>query len=52
VTIVKLVSRGTIEEKVLGLHAHKRRLAEAALGVGGGPITEPLDTAVLEALLR
>jgi len=52
VTIVKLVSRGTIEEKVLGLHAHKRRLAEAALGVGEGAIAQPLDTSVLEALLR
>lgn len=52
VTIVKLVSRGTIEEKVLGLHAHKRRLAEAALGMGDGAVPERIDAAVLEALLR
>jgi SNF2 family DNA or RNA helicase len=32
VTIVKLVAQDTIEERVLALHAHKRRLAEAVLG--------------------
>jgi SNF2 family DNA or RNA helicase len=52
VTVVKLVSRGTIEEKVLDLHAHKRRIAEAALGAGEGDASQPLDAAVLEALLR
>jgi superfamily II DNA or RNA helicase len=52
VTVVKLVSRGTIEEKVLELHMHKRRIAEAALGVGEGEAPPPLDAAVLEALLR
>jgi SNF2 family DNA or RNA helicase len=52
VTVVKLVSRGTIEEKVLELHARKRRIAEAALGAGEGEAPPPLDAAVLEALLR
>jgi SNF2 family DNA or RNA helicase len=49
-TIVKLVARGTIEEKVLGLHDHKRRLAEAALG-DVSTATVPLDAATLAALL-
>ncbi|HKP57471.1 MAG TPA: DEAD/DEAH box helicase [Polyangiales bacterium] len=49
-TIVKLVARGTIEEKVLGLHDHKRRLAEAALG-DASAANPRLDAATLEALL-
>ncbi len=47
VTIVKLVAQGTIEERVLGLHAHKRRLAEAVLSGAGGV----LDAPTLEELL-
>ncbi|MET0284701.1 MAG: DEAD/DEAH box helicase, partial [Polyangiales bacterium] len=49
VTIVKLVAQGTIEERVLGLHEHKRKLA--------GVVTDPLDTSegldadALEALI-
>ena len=49
ITIVKLVTRGTIEEKVLGLHDHKRRLAEAALGDGEARLD--LDAATLMSLL-
>jgi superfamily II DNA or RNA helicase len=54
VTVVKLVARGTIEEKVLGLHAHKRRLAEAALGTEPSEGANPgrIDAALLEELLR
>jgi superfamily II DNA or RNA helicase len=47
VTIVKLVAQGTIEERVLGLHAHKRRLAEAVLSGAEGM----LDAQTIEALL-
>jgi SNF2 family DNA or RNA helicase len=47
VTIVKLVTQNTIEEKVLGLHEHKRRLADTVLA--GGAV--PLDRDALEALL-
>jgi SNF2 family DNA or RNA helicase len=48
-TIVKLVASGTIEERVLDLHGHKRRLAESVLA--GTATPTPLDTAALEALL-
>lgn len=50
VTIVKLVALDTIEEKVLALHAEKRRLAAAAVDddvLAAGA----LDTTALEALL-
>lgn len=45
-TIVKLVSQGTIEEKVLALHGQKRRLAEAVLAGDAAP-----NSVDLEALL-
>jgi SNF2 family DNA or RNA helicase len=48
-TIVKLVSEGTIEERVLALHDHKRRLAQAVLTGTDVPIA--LDASDLEALL-
>lgn len=47
VTIVKLVTQNTIEEKVLSLHEHKRRLADSVLS-SADPM---LDREVLEALL-
>ncbi len=50
VTVVKLITLDTIEEKVLTLHAHKRRLAEAVL-LGKGDV-DALDRKTLEALLR
>jgi len=49
VTIVKLVAQGTIEEKVLSLHGHKRRLADAVLLGAGSPID--LDASALDELL-
>ncbi len=56
VTIVKLVAEGTIEERVLSLHTHKRRLARAVLSdtsaPGGAPNTGELSADELEALLR
>lgn len=49
VTVVKLVSQGTIEERVLGLHDHKRKLAESVLA--GSATDGPLDADMLDALL-
>lgn len=49
VTIVKLVSQGTIEERVLGLHEHKRRLAFDMLS--SDDTVRPFDRDALEALL-
>jgi len=49
VTIVKLVAQGTIEERVLSLHGHKRRLADAVL-LGTASPTD-LDLSALEALI-
>lgn len=49
ITIVKLVSQGTIEEAVLALHGEKRRLAHAALGSSESAL--PLDADALEQLL-
>ena len=49
VTVVKLVSQGTIEERVLGLHDHKRRLARLVIDDAEGTPEFDLDT--LERLL-
>jgi len=50
VTIYRLVMEGSIEEKILSLHAHKRDLADRLLeGTGEGG---PLDVSELMALLR
>ena len=49
VTVVKLVAQGTIEERVLGLHEHKRRIASTVLAEGGA--SGVLDEEALEALL-
>jgi SNF2 family DNA or RNA helicase len=49
VTVVKLVSQGTIEEKVLALHGHKRRLADVVFAGAGDAAV--LDADTLEALL-
>ena len=50
VTVVRLVSRGTIEEAVVALHEEKRELAEAILGGAGA--SGKLSVAELGALLR
>nr|WP_222612447.1 DEAD/DEAH box helicase [Undibacterium flavidum] len=47
VTIYRLVTQDTIEEKILALHAEKRELADSLLD--GGEMAGRLDT---EALLR
>ena len=49
VTVIKLVSQGTIEEKVLALHEHKRRLAEAVLS--GAPGVSAINGESLESLI-
>jgi len=50
VTVYRLVSRGTIEEAVLQMHASKRQLAEAVLqGQGSATAVTPAE---LMALLR
>jgi len=50
VTVVRLVSQGTIEESVLSLHAAKRELAAAVLE--GGAAAAKLSTDELVALIR
>jgi hypothetical protein len=50
VTIVRLVARGTIEEKVLELHAKKRGLVEGVLG--DADVAGKLSTDELVDLLR
>ncbi len=50
VTIVRLISRGTIEEKVLLLHEEKRELADAVLA--GGDASGRLSTADLVHLME
>jgi superfamily II DNA or RNA helicase len=50
VTVVRLVAQGTIEERVLELHADKRALAEGVLE--GGETSAALDTEDLLALLE
>jgi superfamily II DNA or RNA helicase len=49
VTVVRLVAKDTLEERVLALHAEKRALVSGVLeGAGGGA----LDVGALAALLR
>ena len=50
VTIYRLVTENTIEEKIIALHAEKRDLADSLLG--GGDVAGKLDTAALLRLLK
>jgi superfamily II DNA or RNA helicase len=50
VTVLKLVAQGTIEERVLGLHEHKRRLSQLVIADDGAAQTT-LDLDALETLL-
>jgi SNF2 family DNA or RNA helicase len=53
VTVYRLVSRGTIEEAVLDLHATKRELARAVLeGQGRKGVVQNLTSAELLELIR
>lgn len=51
VTVYRLVSKGTLEERILELHHDKRALAEGVLAEGGEATTLP-STEELIALLR
>ncbi|HLT34911.1 MAG TPA: DEAD/DEAH box helicase, partial [Enhygromyxa sp.] len=51
VTVFKLVCRGSVEERILALHAHKRRLARGAQG-GATEHGGRFDLETFEALLR
>jgi hypothetical protein len=50
VTIYRLVTEGTIEQKIIALHAEKRDLADSLLE--GGDMAGKLDTAALLGLLK
>ena len=50
VTIYRLVTKQTIEEKIIALHAQKRDLADSLLE--GGDVSAKLDTAALLRLLK
>ncbi len=50
VTVVRVITRGTIEESVLALHGEKRELAEAILE--GGDVAARLSTQDLFALME
>jgi SNF2 family DNA or RNA helicase len=50
VTIYRLVTQDTIEEKILALHAEKRDLADSLLE--GGEVAGKMDTAALLRLLK
>lgn len=50
VTIYRLVTQDTIEEKILALHAEKRDLADSLLE--GGDVAGKMDTAALLRLLK
>jgi superfamily II DNA or RNA helicase len=51
VTVVKLVAQDTIEERVLALHEHKRRLAALVLGPAAAAPSERSGEAYAELLL-
>ena len=50
VTVIRLVANGTVEEKVLGMHAEKRKLAASILE--GAELAARLDTDDLVDLMR
>ena len=50
VTIYRLVTEGTIEQKIIALHGEKRDLADSLLE--GGEVAGKLDTAALLGLLK
>jgi SNF2 family DNA or RNA helicase len=48
--VYRLVLQGTVEQKILALHEHKRQLAEDILS--GAAAAAKLDASALLALLR
>ncbi|MDT8319768.1 MAG: DEAD/DEAH box helicase [Xanthomonadales bacterium] len=51
VFIYKLVTEGTVEEKILALQARKQKLAEGVYGSGRKSNEPPIDEATIRALL-
>jgi superfamily II DNA or RNA helicase len=52
VTVYRLVSAGTIEERIVELHQHKRALADGVLEAEEGTTGAPLDAQALVELIR
>jgi superfamily II DNA or RNA helicase len=52
VTVYRLVSSGTIEERIVELHQHKRELADGVLEADDGVAAAPLDAQALVDLIR
>jgi len=52
VTVYRLVTQGSIEDRIVQLHQHKRALADGVLAAEEGAAAVPLDSAALLALLR
>jgi superfamily II DNA or RNA helicase len=52
VTVLRLVTRDTVESTILDLHAEKRALAAEILDGGDGRASTPLDADALLAILR
>jgi superfamily II DNA or RNA helicase len=52
VTVYRLVSAGTIEERIVELHQHKRELADGVLDSEDGTAGSPLDAQALVDLIR
>jgi SNF2 family DNA or RNA helicase len=50
VTVYRLVNKGTLEERIVALHADKRELADSVLD--GGEVTGVLKSDELVALMR
>jgi len=51
VFVYKLVAEGTVEEKILTLQQHKRKLAEGVYGKGRAKDQPPIDEDTIQALL-
>jgi SNF2 family DNA or RNA helicase len=52
VTVYRLVSAGTIEERIVELHQHKRELADGVLEQDAAAAHAPVDAAALVDLIR
>lgn len=52
VTVYRLVSAGTIEERIVELHQHKRELADGVLDAEDSAAAAPLDAQALVDLIR
>jgi len=50
VTVYRLVSQGSVEEHIVGLHNDKRALAESILGEGGDAVNIPSTTELISLI--